>query len=170
MLYGYLKCRRRLKRRNLFNVNPLESCAETARVRAWTDDINLLNYAKEVKMGIEPSETLPAGHKLQWTHWKSLNRLRTGYGRAAALMHNWGYSDNLRCTCGELQTMQHLLECVQLDQKCIVEYIHAANNVALETALYWAKNIQHDRRDTIIYCKPYSNHSHAFLPLQSNQT
>ena len=92
-------------------------------------------------MGIEPSETLPAGHELQWTHWKSLIRLRTGYGRAAAMMHNWGYSDNPRCTCGELQTMQHLLECAQLDQKCTVEDIHATNNVALGTALYSAKHI-----------------------------
>ena len=47
-----------------------------------------------------------------------------------------GYSDNPRCTCGELQTMQHLLECAQLDQKCTVEDIHATNNVALDTALY----------------------------------
>ena len=44
-------------------------------------------------------------------------------------------SDNPRCTCSELQTMQHL-ECAQLDQKCTVEDIHATNNVALDTALY----------------------------------
>ena len=132
--------KKRLKRRNFFDVHPLESCAETARVKAWTDHTNLLHNAKEIKIGIELSEALPAGHKLQWTHWKSLNRLLTGYGRAAALMHNWGYSDKPRYTCGELQTMQHLLECAQLDQKCTVEDIHAANNVALDTALYWAKN------------------------------
>ena len=90
MFYGYLKCRKRFKRRNFFDVHPLESCGKTARVKAWTDHINSLYNAIEIKMGIEPSESIPAGHKLQWTHWKSLNRLRTGYGRAAAMMHNWG--------------------------------------------------------------------------------
>ena len=132
---------KRLKRRNFVDVHPLESCAETARVKAWTDHTNLLHNAKEIKMGIETSEALPAGHKLEWTHWKSLKRLRTGYGRAAALMHNLRYSDNPRCTCGELRTMQHLLKCAQLDQKCTVEDINATNNVALNTALYWAMNI-----------------------------
>ena len=68
MLCGYLKCRKGLKRRSFFDVHPLESCAETARVKAWTDHINSLHNAKEIKLGIEPYETLPAGHKLQWTH------------------------------------------------------------------------------------------------------
>ena len=140
MLYDYLRCRKRLKRRNFFNARPLESCAETARVKAWTDYINSLHKAKEIEMGIEPSETLPAVHKLQWTNWKNINRLRPGYSQAAALMHNRGYIDQ-RCTCGELQTMLHLHECAQLDQKCTVEDIHATNNVALDTALYWAKKI-----------------------------
>ena len=153
MFYGYLKCRKRLKRRNFFDVHPLDSCGETARVKTWADHINSLHSTKEIKIGIEPPETLPVGHELQWTHWKSLNRLRTGCGRAAAMMHNWGYSDNPRCTCGELQTMQRLHECAKLDQKCTVEDIHATNNVALDTALYWAKNIKHDRRDRIIYTK-----------------
>ena len=133
-------CRKRLKRRNFFDVHLLESWAEPARVKAWTDHINSLHNAKEIKMGIELSETIPAGQKLEWTNWKSLNRLRTGYGRATALMHNWGYSDNTRCTRDELQTMEHLLECAQLDQKCTVEDIHATNKAALDTALYWAKN------------------------------
>ena len=44
-------------------------------------------------------------------------------------------------TCGELQTIQHLLECAQLDEKCIIEDIHVTNNVALDTAMYWAENI-----------------------------
>ena len=104
-------------------------------------NINLLHNAKEIKTGIEPSETLPVGRKLQWKHWKSINRLCTGYGQAAALMQNWGYSDNQRCTCGELQKMQYLFECAQLDQKCAVEDIHAANNLALDIALYLPKNI-----------------------------
>ena len=82
-------CRKRLKGRNFFDVHLLESCAETARVKAWTDHINSLHNAKEIKMGIELCETIPAGQKLELTHWKSLNRLCTGYGQAAALMHHW---------------------------------------------------------------------------------
>ena len=34
---------------------------------------------------------LAPGKNLQWTTWMSLNRLRTDHGRAADLMHNWGY-------------------------------------------------------------------------------
>ena len=41
----------------LVDFHPLEACAETARVTAWTNNINLLHNGKEIKMGIEPSET-----------------------------------------------------------------------------------------------------------------
>ena len=34
----------------------MESCAETARVKAWTDHISLLHSAKDIKVGNEPSE------------------------------------------------------------------------------------------------------------------
>ena len=90
-----------------------------------TSTSTYLAAQRKIKMGIDLSETLPAGHKLQWTHWKSLNRLRTGYARAAALMHNWRCGDSPKCTCGELQTMQHLSQYAQLDEKYTVEDIRA---------------------------------------------
>jgi len=60
------------------------------------------------------------------------------YGQAAALNNP---RDNSRCACAALQAIQHLLECVGLDQKCTVEDICAANNVALDTTLYWAREV-----------------------------
>ena len=64
MLYGYLECKKRFKRRNFFDVHPLESCTETPKVKARTDHSNLLQNAKEIKMGIESPEALPVGQKL----------------------------------------------------------------------------------------------------------
>ena len=105
---------------------------------AWTDYINSLNNSEDVKMGIKPSENLPLGHHLKWTQWKSLNRLRIGYGRAAALMHHWGYRDKPFCSCCDLQTMHHLLLCEKLNQTCTTADIHMTNLTAIETALHWA--------------------------------
>ena len=47
-----------------------------------------------------------------WLCWRSLNRLRTGVGRAKIVMRRWGYLDDAQsvdCDCGEPQTMAHLL-------------------------------------------------------------
>ena len=46
-----------------------------------------------------------------------------------------------------VETMHHV-EGAKLDQKCTVDDIHARSNLALDIALFWAKNIYHDRRDT----------------------
>ena len=112
----------------------------------WMRPSSLLNAGtvwctEDVIMGIKPSENLPVGHHLKWTQWKSLSRLRTGYGRAAALMHHWGYRDNPFCSCGDLETMQHLLLCEKLHQTCTKADIHMTNSTAIETALYWADTI-----------------------------
>ena len=54
-----------------------------------------------------------------WLFWRSLNRLRTGVGRAKTVMRRWGYLDDAQsvdCDCGEPQTMAHLLSCRLLDE------------------------------------------------------
>lgn len=41
--------------------------------------------------------------------WLRLNRFRTGQGCCAFLMHRWKFADSPLCQCGEIQTMEHIL-------------------------------------------------------------
>ena len=138
MLHERIQQQQRIKRKNFYDIQPLITSPESARIIAWTDYIKSLHNSEDVKLGIKPSENLPLGHHLKWTQWKSLSRLRTCYGRAAALMHHRGYRDNQFCSCGDLQTMQRLLLCEKLNQTCTTADIHMTNSTAIETALYWA--------------------------------
>ena len=138
--------------KKLCDIQTLITSPESAWITAWTDYINSLHNSEDVQMGIKPSENLPLGHHVKWTRWKSLNRLRTGYGRAAALMHHWGSSF---CSCGDLQTMQHLILCEKLNQTCTTAGIHMRDSTAIETALYradtkWKHTLAY-KRDTKIY-------------------
>ena len=45
--------------------------------------------------------SLLAGSDQPWLCWRSLNRLRTGIGRAKTTMRKWGYIDNTQSVnCG----------------------------------------------------------------------
>ena len=61
-------------------VTPLDSSASSSRLRLWKD--SLTDVPASVNMGLEVAESLPAGSGEDWLCWRSLNRLRTGVGRA----------------------------------------------------------------------------------------
>ena len=132
---------KRLKRKTFCDIQALRTSLESAKITAWTDYISSLHNSEDVKLGIKPSENLPLGHHLKLIQLKSLNRARTGYRRAAALMHHWRCRDNPCYSCGDLQTMQHLLLCEKLNQTCTTADIHMTNSTAMEKALYWADKI-----------------------------
>ena len=49
-------------------------------------------------------ERLPPGASLNWTTWKALNRLRSGYGQTKVTMKQWGYlpeASDTSCDCGD---------------------------------------------------------------------
>ena len=71
----------------------------------------------------------------------SLNRLRTGFGRAANLMHNWGYSENRLCECGDTHTMTHLLSCSLLTLCTPNDIYRRTNDIAINTVRHWAGTI-----------------------------
>ena len=109
----------RLKSRKSFmrTVTPLDSSASNIRLRLWKDSPT--DVPASVKMGLEVAESLPAGSGEDWLCWRTLNRLRTGVGRAKTVMRRWGYLDDAQsvdCDCGEPQTMPHLLFCRRLDE------------------------------------------------------
>src|SRR6218665_3576112 len=56
----------------------------------------------------------PPGLELPRMEWVLLNRFRTGQGRCAANMVRWKQSSDPRCSCGEIQTMSHIVDdCIE---------------------------------------------------------
>ena len=130
----------RLKSRKSFlhAVQPLSQPPQTARLTLWEEQ----RIAKQhlAKLPIPTSEQLAPGHKSEWKLWKSLNRLRTGMGRSKTNLSKWGYADtaDTTCECGTSeQTMQHLLRCPLLENKCSLEDLSTANEKALHCARAW---------------------------------
>ena len=76
-----------------------------------------------------PDKSLATGHDQSWAVWKTLNRLRVGEGRCKASMKKWNLTSDAcaNCTCGEPQTMEHLMNCTQAT-RC------AGNDLAEPTA------------------------------------
>jgi len=57
----------------------------------------------------DPTTEVP-GYDLPRRLWLRLNRIRTGQGCCAFLLHRWNAIDSPLCQCGEVQTMKHLVE------------------------------------------------------------
>ena len=53
----------------------------------------------------------PYGMKLKHKVWSSLNRFRSGHGCCGELEFKWGRRNNPLCACGEIQSMNHIVEC-----------------------------------------------------------
>ena len=117
----------RLKSRNCFirTATPLDSSPNYTRLKMWNNQ--LIDAQATIKLGVylEAAEAMmPAVSDPQWFYWRSLNRLRTGIGRAKTTTMRWGCIDNtqsVNCDSGEPQTMAHLLCCRLLDEHCYPE-------------------------------------------------
>ena len=57
----------------------------------------------------DPTVPVP-GANLPRREWCILNRFRSGAGRCAASLRQWGYTDNPLCVCGATQTMSHIVD------------------------------------------------------------
>ena len=91
-LFRHRPAASRLKSRKSFmrTVTPLDSSASSSRLQLWKD--SLTDVPASVNMGLEVAESLPAGSGEDWLCWRSLNRLRTGVGRAKTVMRKWAIS------------------------------------------------------------------------------
>ena len=47
---------------------------------------------------------------LSRSHWTLLNRFRTGHGHCGVSEHRWGLRASPDCSCGQRQTMLHIVE------------------------------------------------------------
>ena len=132
---------KRLKSRKSFlhAVEPLTESPSVTRCRLW-EERRSSNHHHD-KLPLPTKEKLPPGHKQDRVTWKSLNRLRSEMGCCKANLRKWGYTDddNMDCSCGTPQTMQHLLQCQDLGERCSQDDMMAANERALRCAKFWPK-------------------------------
>jgi len=64
---------------------------------------------KNAELVVDPTQKLP-GFDFPRSLWTTINRIRTANNRCNHLLHKWGMSESpLRC-CGNIQTMQHIVE------------------------------------------------------------
>ena len=134
-----VKDRQRLHRKIFLRSESLEATPECERLTHWRNRIQTLSTT--VAMNLVPSEELAPGNNLRWLTWRSLNRLRTGFGRVNGLMKKWGYMDNDLCDCGAVQDMAHLLACSQMSTTCTPEELYKAEDRAVEVAKFWESKI-----------------------------
>ena len=134
-----VKDRQRLHRKIFLRSEILEATPECERLTHWGNRTQTLPTT--VTMNLVPSEELAPGSNLRWLTWRSLNRLRTGFGRANGLMKKWGYMDNDLCDCGAVQDMAHLLACSQMSTTCTPEELYKAEDRTVEVAKFWESKI-----------------------------
>ncbi|KAL7373590.1 hypothetical protein ABVT39_010174, partial [Epinephelus coioides] len=139
-LHGHTAPPPRLKSRSSFlqTVTPLQTSKESTRTNIWEDKWFRLNTQTQewTERGITPTECLASGHDLPWPTWKTLKRLHVEQGRCKALMKEWKYHTEDKCSCGAVQTMSHLLECDDAPQ-CSPKDLAEPTPVAVTCARYW---------------------------------
>ena len=74
----------------------------------WREEWDSINVTN--KFLVDDPTARPPGFTLPRKKWSTLNRFRTGQGRSGHLMQKWGYVDDPQCPCGQIQTMQHIIE------------------------------------------------------------
>lgn len=130
-LFGHQQTQPRLKSRKSFlqTSKPLDVSPEKARLSLWKS---------QHRGWMEPREHLPAGYNEDWCIWRSLNRLRTGVGRAKSSLKLWGFSsEDSKCECGEVQTVNHMYQCPLCPYSCSEQDLMLADDNALGVAQFW---------------------------------
>lgn len=78
------------------------------------------------------------GFNLPRRSWLRVNRIRTGQGCCAFLLHRWNIIESPLCQCGDVQTMKHLVEECQIHRfQGNLKDIHACS----ADALRWINNL-----------------------------
>ena len=95
--------------------------------------------APVVNQSLVPDPTIrQPGFDLPWHTWSMLNRFRTGRGTCRADLHQWGLSTSEFSSCGQKQTMSHIVNSCPLSRfEGGLQQLHTADDRAvqwLETA------------------------------------
>lgn len=101
---------------------------QKSRWKNWWDAVSVHN--KEL---INDPTVEVNGFNLPSRTWLRLNRIRTGQGCCAFLLHRWNIVQSPLCQCGEVQTMKHLVEeCPIHSFHESLEEIHSITATALD--------------------------------------
>ena len=76
-----------------------------SRWKVWWENASV--FQKEL---VSDPTTKVKGMDLPRCTWVRLNRFRTGQGCCAFLLHRWNFIDSPLCECGEIQTMDHIMQ------------------------------------------------------------
>ena len=132
-LHSYTGPRERLKSRKSFRtVVPLGRNIRDTRMEEWLSSIDEAGHPA-VPL---PTENLSFGH-LDRKDWCTLNRARCRVGRTKASLHAWGFTDDPRCDCGLIQTMDHVLNQCPLGPTCTNDDLRDITENAKEWLLFW---------------------------------
>lgn len=98
------------------------------RWKEWWNNVSVHNK----NLIQDPTAEVP-GFNLPRRIWIRLNRIRTGQGCCAFLLHRWNITESPLCQCGEVQTMKHLVEECLIHRYCgSMEEIHSATTSAVQ--------------------------------------
>lgn len=90
-----------------------------------------------------PKQEPPTGSHLEWKVWKTLNRIRCGVAPVKTNLIRWGHKqpEDALCECGEIQSMEHLLNCHNCPHTCTLDDLWLAKENAIDVARYWAERM-----------------------------
>lgn len=104
-----------------------------SRWREWWQNVSEAN--KDIIT--DPSHEI-SGQELPRHVWVKLNRIRTGHGCCAYMLHKWNFTDSPNCECGSIQTMEHIWrDCTIHRFNGSMADIHQATNEAIQ----WITNL-----------------------------
>ena len=121
----------------------------TSRSPIWSSDMTPVDInaqwrevwtsAPVVNQSLVPDPTIrQPGFDLPGHTWSMLNRFRTGRGTCRADLHQWGLSRSEPCSCGQKQTMSHIVDSCPVSRfEGGLQQLHTADDRAvhwLETA------------------------------------
>ena len=141
-LFNYIPTKQRLKSRHNFTAitSPLTGDAEKERSKLWIRQWNESNGQNTPlgQTGYTPRQAPSSG---SGADWRSLNQLRTANGRCKQSMKLWGLVNDNQCECGQIQSMDHLLDCPLAPARCIRSDLALPTDDAIQCAKFWANII-----------------------------
>jgi hypothetical protein len=102
-----------------------------------------LSLDNKSKKWIVPAEHLPAGNNIEWSTWRTLNRLRVGVGRSKKNQTKCGIipEEDTNCNCEQPQIMFHLKICRSCPTSCTMEDIMTTTKEGIELGKFWQNSI-----------------------------
>ena len=103
-----------------------------------------------VNQSLVPDPTIrQPGFDLPRHTWSMLNRFRTGRGTCRADLHQWGLSTSESCSCGQKQTMSHIVDSCPLSRfEGGLQQFHTADDRAVHWLEMAAKKALAKRKTT----------------------